>query len=85
MSQRRKSKTTVLNAKFDERYVHRAAEGSHPSQVSGMFKDDPTFAEFREILHKQRKEVYRRANEKIVARTRKEGKAKRCSFSTPMP
>ena len=29
-------------------------EGLHPSQVSGMFQDDPTFEEFCEILRQQR-------------------------------
>jgi hypothetical protein len=33
-----------------------APKESHPSQVSGMFQDDPTFEELCEILRQQREE-----------------------------
>jgi hypothetical protein len=41
-----------------------APEGSHPRQVSGMFKDDPAFDEFLEILREQREEIIGRQSPK---------------------
>lgn len=84
MSQKRKPKTTT-NGKSDNRYIHWVPEGSQPSQVSGIFKDDPTFEEFCEILQQQREEDYQQANEEIEAMIRKEKEAKRCSSSIPTP
>jgi hypothetical protein len=60
-------------------------EGHHPSQVSGIFKDDPTFEEFRDILCRQRAEDYQQAHEDLDAMMRREKEAKRCSSSTPTP
>jgi len=36
-------------------------EGLQPSQVSGMFQDDPTFEEFCDILRQQRAADYQQA------------------------
>jgi hypothetical protein len=85
MPRQKKPKTTITNDKLDDRHVRWAPEGSHPSQVSGMFKNDPTFGEFRKILRQQREEDYQRANEEIDAMIRKEEEAKGCSSSTPTP
>jgi hypothetical protein len=60
-------------------------EGHHPSQASGIFKDDPTFEEFRDILRRQRAEDYQQAHEDLDAMMRREKEAKRCSSSTPTP
>src|SRR5262249_1934932 len=59
-----------------------AADGAHPALVSGMFREDPTFEEFRKILAEQRDEDYRRAKEEIASA--RDG-AKACSSSTPTP
>lgn len=85
MSLQRKSQTKIMNARLDNRYVRWAPKGSHPSQVSGLFKDDPTFEEFREILRQQREGDYRQADEEIDAMIRKEEEVQRCSSSTPTP
>ncbi len=85
MSRQRKSQTTITNGRLDDRYVRWAPKGSHPSQVSGLFKDDPTFEEFREILRQQREDDYRQADEEIDAMIRKEEEAKWYSSSTPTP
>ena len=85
MSRQRKSYTTTTNGPLDDRSVRWAPKGSHPSQVSGLFKDDPTFEEFREILRQQREDDYRQADEEIDAMIRKEEEAQRCSSSTPTP
>lgn len=50
MSRQRKSPPTIASRNLDERGVRLAPTGEQPSHVSGMFKDDPTFAEFRKIL-----------------------------------
>jgi len=42
-------------------------EGLHPSQVSGMFQDDPTCEEFCEILRQQRAADYQQAQEDVDA------------------
>jgi hypothetical protein len=59
-------------------------EGLHPSQVSGMFQDDPTFEEFCDILRQQRAADYQQAQEDVDAMVRKE-ETGRCSSSTPTP
>jgi hypothetical protein len=38
--------------------VFRVPAGLHPSQVSGMFQDDPTSEECRDILRQQRAADY---------------------------
>jgi hypothetical protein len=48
-----------------------------------MFKDDPTFEEFCDILRQQRAEDYRQAQEEMEAMVRQEEETKRCSSSTP--
>ena len=68
----------MTNGKLDGGSVRWAPKGSHPSQVSGMFQNDPTFAEFRNILHQQREEDYRQANKEIDAMIRLD--AESCSF-----
>ena len=83
MAKQRKSNTTTTSGPLDERGVIWAPKERHPSQVSGLFQDDPTFEEFRAILRQQRAEDYRRANEAIDAMIRKEEEAKQCSSSTP--
>ena len=83
MAKQRKSKTTTTSGQLDTPYVFWAPTESHPSQVSGLFQDDPTFEEFCAILRQQRAEDYRRANEAIDAMIRKEEEAKQCSSSTP--
>jgi hypothetical protein len=57
---------------LDDDALHWEPEGNHPSEVSGMFKDDPTFEEFCEILRQQREEDYRQVNEEIDLLIRKE-------------
>ena len=71
MAKQRKSNTTTTSGTLDERYVLWAPKERHPSQVSGLFQDDPTFDEFRAILRQQRAEDYRRVNEAIDAMLRK--------------
>jgi len=83
MAKQRKSKTTTTSGKLDAPYVFWAPAESHPSQVSGLFQEDPTFEEFCAILRQQRAEDYRRAHEAIDAMIRKEEEAKQCSSSTP--
>jgi len=83
MAKQRKSKTTTASGKLDARYVFWASTESHPSQVSGLFQDDPTFDEFCAILCQQRAEDYRRVNDAIDAMMRKEEEAKQCLSSTP--
>jgi len=83
MAKQRKSNTTTTSGTLDERDVLWAPAERHPSQVSGLFQDDPTFEEFRAILRQQRAEDYRRANEAIDAMIRKEEEAKQYSSSIP--
>ena len=85
MPRKRKPKPTTTPGKLDSHYIYQPPEGSHPSQVSGIFKDDPAFEEFREILRQQREEDYRRANEEIDAMIRQEEEAKGCSSSISTP
>ena len=67
MSRQRKSPTTIASRDLDERDVHLAPKVHTLSRV-GMFKDDPTFAEFREIMQQQRKEDYRKTREAMSVR-----------------
>ena len=67
MAKQRKSKTVTASGKLDASYVFWAPTESHPSQVSGLFHDDPTFEEFCAILRQRRAVDYRRANEVIDA------------------
>ena len=83
MAKQQKSKTTTTSGKLDAPYVFWAPSESHPSQVSGLFQNDPTFEEFCAILRQQRVEDYRRVNEAIDTMIRKEEEAKQCSSSTP--
>jgi hypothetical protein len=81
-------KLSKISTRLDKRKVPEvweAPEGLHPSQVSGMFQDDPTFEEFCEILQQQRAADYQQAQEDVNAMVRKEEEAKRCSSSTPTP
>jgi len=55
------SKTSTRSGRRKVPEVCRAPEGLHPSQVSGMFQDDPTFEEFCEILRQQRAADYQQA------------------------
>lgn len=71
MAKQRKSNTATTSGRLDERYVLWAPKERHRSQVSGLLQDDPTFEGFRAILHQQRAEDYRRANEAIDAILRK--------------
>ena len=71
MAKQRKSNTTTTSGKLDAPYVFWAPIESHPSQVSGLFQDDPTFEEFCAILRQQRAEDYRRVNDAIDAVMRK--------------
>ena len=82
MSRKRKTKPKI-SSKLDSRSVHWAPDGSHPSQVSGIFKGDVTFEEFREILRQQREEDYRRANEEIDSIICEEEEAEVYSSLTP--
>jgi hypothetical protein len=65
--------------------VYGMPEGLHPSQVSGIFQDDPTFEEFCEILRQQRAADYQQAQKDVDAMVRKEEETERCSSSTPTP
>ena len=63
MPRQRKSTTPVLSGTLDDRSVCWAPEDSHPSQVSGLLKRDPTFKEFRKILKQQHQEDYQQVRE----------------------
>jgi hypothetical protein len=71
MPQRKKPKHLARKDTLEESQfrLRLAANGSHPAEVSGMFQDDPTFEDFRNILHEQREADYRRASEEIEALT----------------
>ena len=84
MPRQRKSTTPVISVSLDDRSVRWATEDSHPSQVSGLLKRDPTFQEFRKLLHQQRQEDYQQAREAPVAILRKKRKTTRCLSSTPI-
>jgi hypothetical protein len=73
MPRQRKSTAPVLSRTLDDRSVRWAPEGSHPSQVSGLLKHDPTFPEFRKILQRQRQEDYQQACEAPVVILRQKG------------
>ena len=79
MPKERKPKRKPKKDRLVGRAVKLAAEDSHPSQVSGAFKDDPTFGEFRAILRQQREEDY----EQVKPLTRQEEEHPACSSSIP--
>ena len=85
MCSHKSSKISTRLGKRKVPEVYEVPEGLHPSQVSGIFQDDPTFEEFCEILRQQRAADYQQAQEDIDAMVRKEAEAKRCSSSTPTP
>lgn len=85
MASHKSSKTSTRSGKHKSPEVPGVPEGLHPSQVSGMFQDDPTFEEFCEILRQQRAADYQQAQEDVDAMVRKEKETKRCSSSTPTP
>ena len=85
MSQHKKTKPAIRKGKLNGHDVYWSPEDSHPSQVSGIFENDPLFEEFREILRQQREEDYRRANEEADEMIRQEKEAKGCSSLTPTP
>jgi len=85
MCSHKSSKISTRLGKRKVPAVYEVPEGSHPSQVSGMFQDDPTFEEFCEILRQQRTADYRQAQEDVDAIVRKEEESRRCSSSTPTP
>lgn len=85
MASRKSSKTLTTLGKHKAPEVCWAPEGSHPSQVSGIFQDDPTCEEFCDILRQQRAADYQEAQEDADARVRKGEETKRCSSSTPTP
>ena len=72
MSQQKKPKPPTIKSIRDGHNKRRVTLDNHPSQVDGMFKDAPTFEEFREILRQQREDDLRLANEEIDATIRKE-------------
>src|SRR5439155_24163558 len=76
-----KRKSTGRHGKGRQDGAQVAANGRHPAQVSGLFRNDPTFEDFRKILREQREEDYRRAMEEIESL--RQGEAKKCSSSTP--
>jgi hypothetical protein len=77
----RKRKPTVHKGKSKLDGVPVTGNGKHPARVSGLFRNDPTFEDFRKILGEQREEDYRRAMEEIEPLRQEE--AKKCSSSTP--
>jgi hypothetical protein len=85
MCSHKSSKTSTRPGKHKAPEVCGVPEGLHPSQVSGMFQDDPTFEEFCESLRQQRAADYQQAQEDVDAMVRKEEETKRCSSSTPTP
>ena len=85
MSRKKTKEPNPIHSKLDDRSVQWAPEGSHPSQVSGIFKDDPTFSEFREILRQQREQDLKLTNEEIDAAIGKEAEKQGCSSSTQTP
>ena len=85
MCSRKSSKTSTRLGKHKVPEVCEVPEGLHPSQVSGMFQDDPTFEEFCEILRQQHAADYQQAQEDIDATVCKEEETKWCSSSTPTP
>jgi hypothetical protein len=80
MSKKKSDRTDKL---IPGKNVFFAPEGTHPSQVSGIFKDDPTFDEFLEILREQREEDYRQRIAEIDKELATEAKA--CLSSIPTP
>jgi hypothetical protein len=80
MSERRpkgRRKSVTLGA----RQLQPAEDGVHPAEVSGLFRNDPTFDEFRKILTEQREQENRQANE-VNASAQDE--ANGCSSSIPI-
>jgi hypothetical protein len=85
MASHKSPKISTVGGKHKVPEVCEVPEGFHPSQVSGIFQDDPAFEEFCEILRQQRAADYQQAQEDIDAMVRKEEETKRCSSSTPTP
>ena len=79
------SKTSTRPGKPRTPGVCGIPEGVHPSQVSGMFQDDPTFEEFCDILRQQRAADYQQAQEDVDAMVRTDEETGRCSSSIPTP
>ena len=73
MSRQKKPKSPTIKGKRDGHNKRRVTLDNHPSQVSGMFKDDPTFEEFREILRQQREDDLKLANEEISRNSSNDG------------
>ena len=84
MPRPKEPKAGTTDGQPDGRDIYWAPEG-HPSQVSGMFKEDPTFGEFCAILRQQREEDYRQAHEAVDAMMDEEEEATPCSSSTRTP
>jgi hypothetical protein len=82
MSQKRKLKQPATDHKLGKHQVRYAVKGNHPSEVSGLFRDDPAFAEFLEILREQREEDRRQTNAELDAFIREE-ETRECSSSIP--
>ena len=79
MASKRKPSVRTGKSKLDG--LHAAGNGKHPARVSGLFRNDPTFEDFRKILREQQEVDYRRAMEVIEPLRQEE--AKKCSSSTP--
>ena len=67
MCSHKSSKISTRLGKHKAPQVCGVPEGLHPSQVSGMFQDDPIFEEFCEILRQQRAADYQQAQEDLDA------------------
>jgi len=67
MASEKLSKAATILGKHKVPEVREAPAGLHPSQVSGMFQDDPTFEEFCEILRQQHAADYQQAQEDVDA------------------
>jgi hypothetical protein len=85
MSARKSSKSPPAQGKRKVPERKRGPVGLHPSQVSGLCKDDPTFEEFCDILRQPRAEDYRQAQADTRTMIRQEEEPERCSSSTPTP
>jgi hypothetical protein len=66
MASRKASQISTGLGKHKAPEICGVPEGLHPSQVSGMFQDDPTFEEFCEILRQQRTADYQQAQETLT-------------------
>ena len=85
MASHKSAKTSTALGKHKVPEVCEVPEGPHPSQVSGMFRDNSTFEEFCDILRQQRAADYQQAQEEVDAIVRKEDETRRRSSSTPTP